>query len=78
VTDVLIQTYNPREHDPSYGFTVIREPSGGSYTIRLGLNCGNMFGCTPEPAHVRQAFFYYVKTGRDLLAQAGNPGGGIR
>jgi hypothetical protein len=67
-TDVLIQTFNPTQGDVSYGFSVTKEPAGsGSYVIRMELACGNMFGCDPKPIDVRNAFYYYVKTGVDLL-----------
>jgi hypothetical protein len=72
-TDVLIQTFNPTEGDPSYGFSITKEPTGsGSYVIRMELACGNMFGCDPKPLDVKNAFYYYVKTGVDLLPAVGS------
>ena len=67
-TEVIVQTYNPTAHDPSYGFSLTKEPAGGgSYVIRMELACGNIFGCDPGSLDVRNAFYYYVKTGTDLL-----------
>lgn len=67
-SNVLLQTYNPVDYDPSYGFTVMKEPrGGGAYTIRLALICGNLLGCDPNPLQVSKAFYYYVLTGTDLL-----------
>lgn len=74
-TDVLIQTYNPVNHDVSYGFAVTKEPIGnGRYLIRLALACGNLYGCDPKPIDVSKAFYYYVKNGRDLLQGQGYMG----
>ncbi len=71
-TDVLIQTFNPTQYDPSYGFSVMKEPVGsGTYVIRMELFCGNLFGCDPKPLDVKKALFYYVKTGVDLLQGQG-------
>jgi len=67
-TDVLIQTFNPIHQEIIYGFSVTKEPTGpDSYVIRMQLECGNMLGCDPKPIDVRNAFYYYVKTGVDLL-----------
>jgi hypothetical protein len=69
VTDVVLTTYNPVNSEVSYGFEVTREPvSEGRYVVRMALQCGNMLGCDPSPVSVRNAFYYYVKTGQDLLA----------
>jgi hypothetical protein len=38
----------------------------------MELACGNMFGCDPKPLDVKNAFYYYVKTGVDLLPGVGN------
>lgn len=74
-TDVLIQTYNPASDLPSYGFSITKEPTGsGNYVIRMSMACGNMFGCDPKPIDVKNAFYYYVKTGTDLLDGQGNLG----
>lgn len=78
-TDAIIQTFNPTGYDPSYGFSVTKEPlGGGRYRITMELACGNPFGCSPKSEDVRAAFYYYVQTGNDLLAGIGNLGGGIR
>ncbi len=67
-TNVMIQTYNPINSDVIYGFSVIKEPVGNSaYSIQMTMACGNAFGCNPEPIYVRNAFYYYVKNGQDLL-----------
>jgi hypothetical protein len=71
-TDVVIQTFNPIKCDVSYGFTIIKEPLGdGCYDIRMELVCGNPLGCDPKPIDVKRAFYYYVKTGIDLLTGQG-------
>jgi hypothetical protein len=71
-TDVLIQTFNPPQSEPEYGFSITKEPAGGGrYAIRMEMACGNMFGCNPKPIDVRNAFYYYAKTGTDLLAGQG-------
>jgi hypothetical protein len=68
-TDVMIETYNPTQYDPSYGFSVLKAPvGGGRYHIGLALKCGNAFGCSPSVQQVRTAFVHYVITGTDLLA----------
>lgn len=70
-TDVLIQTYNPPDNDPSYGFTATREPvGGGRYTITLALHCANFIRCDPAKPDVVAAFNHYVATGEDVLATA--------
>jgi len=68
-TDVVIQTYNPAKS--TYGFSITREPAGGgSYTIRMEVACGDDW-CDPKPLDARNAFYYYVKTGTDLLLGQG-------
>lgn len=70
-TDVLIQTYNPPEHNPSYGITATKEPiGGGRYTITLALRCANFIRCDPREADVVAAFNHYVATGEDVLVTA--------
>lgn len=67
-TDVLIQTYNPREDSPEYAFSVAKEPLGSDrYRISADLFCKSMLGCSPKKEDVRNALLYYVKTGEDLL-----------
>lgn len=71
-TDVLVQTYNPTNNAVSYGFTITKEPVGsGIYVIRMALACGNIYGCDPKPLDVSNAFYYYIKTGTDLLQGQG-------
>jgi len=71
-TDILIQTYNPIKQEVSYGFSVTKEPvGGGNYSIVMDLRCGNALGCSPKPIDVRNAFYYYVKYGKDLLVGQG-------
>lgn len=68
VTNVMIQTYNPIGYEVVYGFSVIKEPVGNfAYNIQMTMYCGNPLGCFPEPIYVRNAFYYYVKNGQDLL-----------
>lgn len=70
-TDVLVQTYNPtKATDQTYGFTVTREPMGGEkYRITLETSCANQYnGCSPIADDVKAAFYYYVATGVDVLA----------
>ena len=69
-TDVLIQTYNPAGYDPSYGFTITKEPiptRAKCSIIEMELYCGNPLGCDPRPSDVKKAFYYYITTGVDLL-----------
>jgi uncharacterized protein YceK len=74
-TDVIIQTFNPIRQEVSYGFTVMKEPvGGGNYSIVMNLMCGNALGCSPKPIDVRNAFYYYVKHGKDLLVGQGYMG----
>jgi hypothetical protein len=69
-TDVLLQTYSPATADVSYSFNILKEPTGaGRYSIRMGMSCGNIFGCSPSQDQVRRAFIYYVMKGKDLLDQ---------
>jgi len=67
-TDVLLQTFNPSSSSGStYGFTVTKEPfADGQYKITMEAACSGMF-CSPKVEEVYKAFFYYVKTGTDLL-----------
>ncbi|HKN65977.1 MAG TPA: hypothetical protein VJW73_06850, partial [Gemmatimonadaceae bacterium] len=68
-TDVLVETYNPSEYDPSFGFTATKEPLGnGRYKISLNAKCANFLGCDPREADVVAAFNHYVATGLDVLA----------
>ena len=77
-TDVQVQTYSSVRGDPSYGFSITKEPVGsGKYVIRMELVCGNMFGCDPKPLDVKNAFYYYVLSGVDLLEGQG-PLSGLR
>jgi hypothetical protein len=70
-TDVLLQTYNTDATDNSgYSFSVTKEPTDGSrYRVSIEIAChtGKWTGCDPKPDDVRDAFVYYVKTGKDLL-----------
>lgn len=67
-TDVTLVTFQPTDFDVSYGFQVLRIPrSAGGYQISMALVCGNPLGCDPQKDHVRQAFYHYVVTGRDVL-----------
>lgn len=60
--DVVIETYSPREHDPHLGFTVYKEPDGGSaYMINSRAGCRNMFGCQPHPNKGRAALHRYIR-----------------
>jgi hypothetical protein len=78
-TDIMLQTYNPTNDNPSYGFSVLSEPiGGGRYRITVSANCGNAFGCNPKVEDVRRAFYHYVRTGRDLLDEAGSSGSGLQ
>jgi len=77
-TDVLLQTYNPPEDHPQYGFSVTKEPIGaGRYRIATEIFCQNLIGCSPRKEDVRNALLYYVKTGDDLIAGKVS-GGGIQ
>ena len=70
-TNILIQTYNPPEHDTRYGISVMKEPlEGGRYTIKLALYCANWIRCDPRAADVAAAFNHYVATGVDILDTA--------
>jgi hypothetical protein len=75
-TDVLIDTFNPTGYDPSYGFTVTREPVGdGQYAIAMRAVCGNFLGCKPRIEDVGTAFYSYVRTGQDALLGVRNLSG---
>ena len=75
VTDVVLQTFNPPQAEPNYGFSITREPTGSdTYVIRMQMVCGNMFGCSPDPIDVRNGFYYYLKTGTDLFQGQGYSG----
>lgn len=75
-TDVMIETYNPGDHEPEYAFKVIKEPIGGGvYRIQISMVCGNMFGCSPEETDIQRAFVFYVLRGKDLLVGLGDLGG---
>ena len=67
-TDVLLQTFNPTQYDPSFGFSITKEPLGnGRYRITMEAVCANSFGCSPNDTEVKNAFYYYVANGKDLL-----------
>lgn len=71
-TDALLETYNPIDHDPDYGFSVVKEPApSGAHWIVMTTTCGNWFGCSPRAADVIRAFYYYVAHGSDVLAGRG-------
>lgn len=74
-TDVVLRTHAPGNFDTSYGFTVTKEPVGGSmggYRIVLATACGSLLqSCDPTPSDVQRAFYHYLATGRDLLEGAG-------
>ena len=76
-TEALIQTVDPSERkEVSYGFAIRKMPvTESSYKISIELICGSSFRCEPRPDDVRRAFLYYVKTGKDLLRDAGDMGG---
>lgn len=66
VSEISIQTEYPRNGEPSYGFSVTRTPdSAGGYTIRMYMGCGNRAGCDLDPARIRNAFFEYLRTGKE-------------
>jgi hypothetical protein len=68
-TDVMLETYNSTGYDPVYSFTVTKEPAGGGrYRIAARLTCGNPLGCDPNAGDIQDAYLYYVKTGKDVLA----------
>jgi hypothetical protein len=76
-TDVIIQTYNPPDNSAYFGFTATKEPVGGStYRISLGVACVNLISCLTRPEDVRAAFYHYVATGTDILAD--RSAGGLR
>lgn len=70
-TEAVIRTAHPLTSDPSYSFSVTKEPRSGGAMIRLTMACGNLYGCDPTQDDVGRAFYYYVKTGTDLLVGQG-------
>jgi hypothetical protein len=70
-TGVFVQTITPGL-EQNYGFTIWKDAAGeGNYVIRMQLFCDSPFGCDPKPLDVTSAFYYYVKTGIDLLQGQG-------
>ncbi len=78
-TDTVLETYNPAGI-VAYGFSIAKEPLGeNKFRITVRLVCGNMFGCTPpSPTEAQNAFFHYLKTGQDVLKEAGGPFVGLQ
>jgi hypothetical protein len=78
-SSVLIQTYNPKKNDLTYGFIVTREPEGeGRYRIQFEPQCGNFLGCDPSKNRLTRAFYRYILTGEDVLVGMEKPGSGIK
>jgi hypothetical protein len=62
--DVVIETAGTM--GKRYTFVALREPlGGGRYRISLRASCSR---CDPTTVDVQRAFFHYVNTGIDLLA----------
>lgn len=60
--DVVIETYNPREHDVNLGFSLVKEPKGGDmYEINSRAGCSNMWGCRPHPNKARAALHRFIR-----------------
>src|SRR5688500_13622770 len=62
VTDTVLTTHGPIEHDTQFAYHLEREPSetgGGKITIRM--ICGNMFGCGQRQYPTAIAFKKYVR-----------------
>jgi hypothetical protein len=76
-TDVTIQTYNPPDQSTYFGFAATKEPvSEGKHRITLGVACVNLISCLSRPEDVKAAFYYYVASGTDILAD--RSAGGLR
>ena len=68
-SDVIIQTYNPPDASTFFGFTATKEPIGdGKYRISLAAACVNLISCLSRPEDIKAAFYHYVGTGTDVLA----------
>ncbi len=68
MSDYLIQTYS--SNSVAFGFTATREPlANDSYKIKLEMKGAGMYGQgNDDKPFVRKAFYYYLKTGKDLLS----------
>ena len=62
VTDFVIQTYNPINHDVKYGYYVTKAPMGDKVQITVQCNVGNMF-FHDEAITNAHILAYYIKTG---------------
>lgn len=72
MTDSTIETYKSPSDQQAYGFTVIKEPkSGSNYRIQIGTYCGNQDGCDIGQTNLKNAFYYYLVNGQDLLIGVG-------
>jgi len=49
MSDVLIETYNATNSEPSIAARVTKEPlGGGKYRLLVSVWCDNVFGCVPD------------------------------
>lgn len=63
-TDMMLETYNPVNHNPVYGFRIMRIPDAGqTERIMIHMSCGNLLGCSEPRELVTVRFMDYVREG---------------
>jgi hypothetical protein len=62
VTDYVIQTYSPKEHEIEYGYSIVKKPTQDGYQVVVECSCGNPY-CTKEVLQNAHIVAYYIKTG---------------
>jgi hypothetical protein len=77
-TESVIETFGPiYDIDPmTCGFSITKEPvGGGKFKIEFAPRCfsKSVSSRIPEPEDIENAFFIFMETGRDVLAEAGPP-----
>lgn len=61
-SDATLQTHGPINSRVELAYTITRVPeANGSARILIAPSCGNIFGCSPNPAEAIVSFKRYVK-----------------
>ena len=67
--DYIVNTYNVHKYDPSYSFTISKEPiNNNSYEIKIKPICGNHYGCDLKSSEVIGLFNKYLLTVKDEIS----------
>lgn len=67
--DYIVNTYNVTQYDPSYSFTISKEPiNDNSNKIEIKPVCGNEYGCDLKSSEIIGLFNKYLLTGKDEIS----------